>query len=124
MAINKKFVAKNGLVSPDAEFTGVTSIHLPSGNTAQRPAVAIPGMIRFNTDLDSVEGYDGFEWGEIGGGGGAVGGGNDEVFYENDQEVTTSYSITSGKNAMTTGPVQIANGAIITIPDGSRWVIL
>lgn len=57
-------------------------------------------------------------------GGGATGGGTDAVFFENDQHVTTSYTITSGKNAMSTGPVTIDAGASITVPSGSRWVIL
>lgn len=58
------------------------------------------------------------------GGGGATGGGTDQVFYENDQTVTTSYTITTGKSALTAGPVTIATGASVTIPTGSRWVIV
>ena len=38
-----------------------------------------------------------------GGGGGAVGAGTDKVFYENDQTVTQSYTISAGKNAMVAG---------------------
>jgi hypothetical protein len=41
------------------------------GTTAQRPASPQTGMVRFNTDMNSLEGYDGTEWGPIGGGGGA-----------------------------------------------------
>ena len=55
---------------------------------------------------------------------GASGSGGNQVFYENDQIVTNSYSITAGKSAMTAGPVTIASGAVVTIPNGSRWVIL
>lgn len=58
------------------------------------------------------------------GGIGATGGGVDAVFYENSQSVTTSYTITTGASASSTGPISIASGATITIPDGSRWVIL
>jgi len=64
------------------------------------------------------------EWKKGGGGSGAVGGGDDLLFYENDQTATTDYTITAGKNAMTTGPVLIDDGVNVTIPDGSRWVIL
>lgn len=59
-----------------------------------------------------------------GGGAGAVGGGTDEVFYENDIHVTTDYTITEGKNAITGGPVVIDDGATVTIPDGSTWTIV
>jgi hypothetical protein len=55
---------------------------------------------------------------------GATGGGADQVFYENDQTVTTSYTITSGKSAMTAGPITVAAGATVTVPTGSRWVIV
>jgi hypothetical protein len=55
---------------------------------------------------------------------GATGGGTDRVFYENDQVVTTAYTITSGKNAMTAGPVTINDGITVTVPDGSTWTVV
>jgi hypothetical protein len=39
--------------------------------------------------------------------GGATGGANNQIFYENGQEITASYAIPSGKNAMCTGPVTV-----------------
>ena len=59
-----------------------------------------------------------------GGGGGATGGGNDKIFYENDQTVTTDYTITSNKNAMSAGPITINNGVSVTIPSGSTYTIV
>ena len=44
------------------------ALELPVGTTAQRPA-SINGSIRFNSDLVAFEGYDGVEWGALGGGG-------------------------------------------------------
>ena len=58
------------------------------------------------------------------GGGGATGGGADQVFFQNSQNVTTSYSIPSGKNAMTAGPITIDAGVTVTIPTGSVWSII
>ncbi len=46
---------------------------------------------------------------------GATGGGSDEIFYENGQNVTTSYTITNGKNAMAAGPITIDSGAVVTV---------
>jgi len=108
----------------DAQFTGTTAVTLPDGTQAQRPASPQTGMLRFNTDLTSFEGYDGSAWGEIGGGGGATGGGDDQVFYENNQTVTADYTITSDKNAMSTGPVAVASGVTVTVETGARYVVI
>jgi len=59
-----------------------------------------------------------------GSGGGATGGGSDEIFYENDQAVTTNYSITASHNAISAGPITINNGITVTVPSGARWVVV
>jgi hypothetical protein len=43
---------------------------------------------------------------------------------ENTQTISTSYTITTGSSAMSTGPITISSGVTVTIPSGSRWVIL
>lgn len=50
--------------------------------------------------------------------------GSDNVFYENGQTVTTDYTITTGKNAMSAGPISVDPGVTITIPTGSYWSII
>jgi len=55
---------------------------------------------------------------------GAQGGGSDRVFYENDQTVTTNYTITTNKNAMSAGPITVNNGVTVTVPNGSSWTIV
>ena len=57
-------------------------------------------------------------------GGGASGGGIDQVFWENDILVTTNYTITTGKNAMSAGPITIDVGATVTVPAGSTYTIV
>jgi hypothetical protein len=56
--------------------------------------------------------------------GGAAGGGSDKVFVENETVVNTSYTIATGKNAEAVGPITIAGGATVTVPNNQRWVIL
>ena len=102
-------------------FSGTGSVRLPNGTTGERPTPA-DGMIRYNVTTSGFEGYAGGEWGSIGGG--ATGGGGDQVFYENELNVTTSYTLTTNRNAMSTGPITIDAGAVVTIPSGQRWVIL
>jgi hypothetical protein len=82
----------------------------------------IVGMIRYNNTTNAFEGYGLSGWAGIGGG--ATGAGGDEVFILNNQIVTTSYAIPSGRNATSTGPLTVNGSVTITIPAGSRWVIL
>lgn len=104
------------------ERTGATgALVTPTGTTAERPTPAT-GYLRFNTTLSKPEVYNGSAWGSVGGG--ATGGGSDEIFIENGQSVTVSYAIASGRNAMSTGPISVADGITVTIPTGSRWVII
>jgi hypothetical protein len=42
----------------------------------------------------------------------------------NNATISTSYTIPSGSNAMSVGPVTIASGQIVTVSSGQRWVIL
>lgn len=59
-----------------------------------------------------------------GGSGGATGGGIDQIFFENGQNVTVNYTITSGKNAGTFGPVTVDSGITVTVPTGSVWTVV
>jgi len=112
-----------------ATFTGdvvhnyTTALQIPVGTTAQRPGSPSKGDFRFNDTTSSAEIYNGSEFTAVGGGAGATGGGNDEVFFESDTNVTTDYTITSGKNAHTVSPV-INSNVTVTVPSGSLLVIL
>ena len=43
--------------------------------------------------------------------------------YEMANTISANYSITSGNNALTAGPITVASGVSVTIPSGSTWVI-
>ena len=47
-----------------------------------------------------------------------------QVFFENDNSVDVSYTITSGKNAMAAGPIEIKSGITVTVPSGSFFTIV
>ncbi len=55
---------------------------------------------------------------------GATGGGSDQIFYENGQTVTTNYTITNGKNAMSAGPITINTGVTVTVGTGETWTVV
>ena len=52
------------------------------------------------------------------------GGGGDQVFFQNGQTVTTSYSIPANTNAGTFGPITISGSATVTIPSTSTWTVV
>jgi hypothetical protein len=108
-------------VPNNLNFNGTGSIRLPNGTTGERPSPTA-GMIRYNTSENTFEGYAAGAWGSIGGG--ATGAGGDQVFYENELTVTASYTLTTNRNAMSTGPITIDSGVTVTVPTGQKWVIL
>ena len=104
------------------QATGSGAARLPVGTTAQRPASPAAGDSRLNSTTGKFEGYNGTAWGALGAG--AAGGGTDGVFFENDITVTTDYTITTNKNAMSAGPITINAGITVTVPNGSVWTIV
>jgi hypothetical protein len=114
-------VAKALYVGGIANFTATSAVLLAKGTTAQQPT-GVAGYIRFNTDTNTFEGYNGTAWSAVGGG--ATGGGTDQIFVQNGQTVTTDYTITTNYNAMSTGPITINSSITVTVPSGSNWVVL
>jgi hypothetical protein len=109
-------ISTDGLVSK----TSVTgSAEMPAGTTAQRDGSPSAGFLRFNSTTTGFEGYNGSEWGSIGGGASAGG-----AIYENTDDITSNYTLTTGSNGMSVGPMTIASGVTVTVPSGQRWVIL
>jgi len=98
-----------GIKAPSTLAANLT-LTLPTAN----PAVA--GYALISTDTSGT-----LSWGVAGG---AVGGSTDQVFWENDQTVTTSYAITNGKNAGSFGPITINSGVVVTIGSGETWSVV
>ena len=105
-----------------AQSSSTGSAYMPAGTTGQRDGSPSAGYLRFNSTLAKFEGYNGTAWSSVGGG--ATGGGSDDIFIENGQTVTTNYTISTNKNAMSTGPITINSGITVTVPSGSNWVVL
>ena len=47
-----------------------------------------------------------------------------DVFYENSNVLTESYTISDRKNAITAGPISIADGVVVTVPANSVWTVV
>ena len=112
----------------DVAMNSTGFLKVPVGTDAQQPGqsgapTAAIGQFRYNSDQNRFEGYKNTGWGELGGGAGATGGGTDQVFLETGQTITTTYSLTAGKNAITVSPT-INNNVEVTVPSGETLVIL
>lgn len=42
----------------------------------------------------------------------------------NNQTVTVSITIPTGYSAVSAGPITVASGVTVTVPSGSRWVVV
>jgi len=93
-------------------------LDIPSGTDAQRGSPT-QGSIRYNTDTPGFEGYNGSEWGALGGGNTTTKG-----LWENASSISISYAITAGNNALSAGPITIEAGVTVEIPTSSVWVIV
>jgi len=107
-------------VSVPTAFTinSTGALKLPSGTTAQRPSAAV-GQLRYNSTLAILETYDGSNWTPVGGANGAAG-----AIFENTKTISANYTITTNKNGMSAGPITVASGVTVTVPSGSRWVVV
>tara|TARA_S200000501_G_scaffold322830_1_gene319056 strand:- start:2161 stop:3672 length:1512 start_codon:yes stop_codon:yes gene_type:complete len=109
-------------VTGGGTFTGAvihnytSALQVPVGTTAQRPASPSTGDFRFNSTTTEAEIYDGSSFTSVGGGGGgATGGGGEKIFHESENEMNSSYTISSNHNALVAGPLTIASGATLTV---------
>ena len=46
------------------------------------------------------------------------------ALFEHSNTISANYTISSGNNAVAAGPITIENGVSVTVPSGSRWVIV
>lgn len=99
-------ISGNLSATGDITFSATTAAKLPGGTAAQRPGSAANGMIRYNSDDGSFEGYAGGEWGAIGGGG--------------DTQVATTANITQTSIASYAKATYGAIKATITAWDSAR----
>ena len=109
-------VTNNNQITNGAGY--VTSSIINSLSASNLSSGTIPDA-RFPSTLPAIDGSN-----LTGISAGATGGGSDEIFYENGQTVTTNYTITNGKNAMSAGPITINSGVTVTVGSGETLTIV
>ena len=55
---------------------------------------------------------------------GVAGGASQGIFWQNNQTVTSNYTITDGKNAGSFGPITIQSGVTVTVGSGETWTVV
>jgi hypothetical protein len=101
-----------------ADYNGTFAVNVVNSTTFQYTMLTTP-----TTNATVVGSYTYSTYAVIGGGG-ATGGGLDQVFVQNQTTVTTSYTLTTGYNAESVGPITFNPGVAVIVPAGQRWVIL
>jgi hypothetical protein len=118
----------NSVSITGGSITGITDLAVADGGTGASSFTANNvllgnGTAAFQTVAPGTSGNvltsNGTTWTSA-----AAPGAINGVFYENDTNVTQNYTITSGKNAMSAGPVTIDSGVTVTVPSGSTWTVV
>ena len=132
-ALSNKTITASSFSGTQVDVTAQGDLRLQDTTGGQYVALQAPGTVATSYTL-TFPGDDGtneqflqtngsgvLAWAAAGG---ATGAGGDEVFYENGQSVTTSYSVTANSNAMSAGPVTLDSGVDVTLTGTSEWVIV
>ena len=118
----------NSVSITGGSITGITDLAVADGGTGASSFTANNvllgnGTAAFQTVAPGTSGNvltsNGTTWTSA-----AAPGAIDDVFYENSTTVTLDYTITSGKNAMSAGPITIGSGVTVTVPSGSTWTVV
>jgi hypothetical protein len=98
----------NTWTTPYTHPTTAGNKHIPTGGATDQ-------YLKYDSSGTAV-------WADVSGG--ATGAGGDKVFMENELVVTTNYTLSTNKSALSVGPVTINTGISVTVPTGHTWVIL
>ena len=104
-----------------------TGVYEPADATILKTAnigTTVQEQLVSGTNIKTLNGSSVLGSGDLVLSGGATGGGTDRIFVENDQVVTTDYTLVGTKNASTAGPITINTGVTVTVETGARWVIV
>ena len=114
--------------SLDLSAKTMTYGNLPSANlTGALPAIDGSSLTGIDA-LPSQTGNNGYylttdgstaSWAEL-----SVGASAGGVIWENSTEITANYTLATGKNGFSVGPVTVAAGVSVTVPSGQRWVVV
>ena len=117
-AVNSAKIGVDVIVADDLAANSVTVSEIQDGAvTAAKlaPGAAVPDQTGHAGQFLTTDGTTA-DWANTG----AI----NDVFWENAQTLSTSYSIPANKSAVTAGPVTLGSNVTITLGTNSRWVVV
>ena len=118
-AVNSAKIGVDVIVAADLAANSVTVSEITDGAvTAAKlaPGAAVPDQSGHNGQFLTTDGTTA-DWA-------SVDGAKEGVLWENSQTLANSYSIPTGKSAVTAGPVTLGGSVTVTLGATSRWVIV
>lgn len=118
-AVNSAKIGVDVIVADDLAANSVTVSEIQDGAvTAAKlaPGAAVPDQTGHAGQFLTTDGTTA-DWA-------SVDGAKEGVLWENSQTLANSYSIPTGKSAVTAGPVTLGSGVTVTLGATSRWVVV
>lgn len=111
-----------------AGATGSQGIQGASGITGATGATGFQGASGVNgasgtIGVDGASGANGAT-GVSGATGANLIAGASGAIFENTTTIGANYTLTSGRNGLSAGPITISDGVSVTVPDGQNWIVL
>lgn len=75
------------------------------------------------TSADITNWDTAYSWGDHANSG-YITGAVEDVFWENSQNLNTSYTLVTGRSAVSAGPITVAEGQTVTLETGAKWTIV
>ena len=117
-AVNSAKIGVDVIVADDLAANSVTVSEIQDGAvTAAKlaPGAAVPDQTGHAGQFLTTDGTTA-DWANTG----AI----NDVFWENAQTLSSSYSIPANKSAVTAGPVTLGSNVTVTLGTNSRWVVV
>ena len=126
---NKLFTSNNLLIGNSSNslitlYPGNGGVNLLYSGGHQKLATTLHGVVVTGIMTATSFSGDGSSLSNLPAGAPVGGASTNTVFFENAKEVAVNYQITSTKNAMSAGPLQINAGIAVTVPSGCSWTIV
>jgi hypothetical protein len=100
----------------DTDSSNYVAFKAP-GTVASNVTWTLPSADGTSNQVLSTNGSGTLSWATASGGGGGP-------LLESYQTISQNYTITTGSNGLSAGPVAVATGYAVTIPSGQTWTVL